>query len=583
MRLRSFGMARLSLIMCLLLSVAGPTALRAQEPGEQSYLVNAQLPWHHAVLDTGGQLLAWFHPGENRGYDQFLRLDWDFLEHHVPLDPRTGVKVYLTAPVFDPETRQGISWQHDPASFYAHLTDLLVGWYPYSGDEEATRVVREMLDYQMAHGTTPAGWAWSGVPFSTSCTGEKEYGRCFEGVPKEFYGGIEPDKVGELGLAYLLFYELTTDRKYLEAGIRCADALAQHVRAGDATHTPWPFRVDAHTGQTLNGDEYGGMIVAPVRLFDELLRLGDGGSAGYRKARDTAWQWILRQPLNRQSAAWDKWSGYYEDVPRDSENENDMTSMLFCYYLLSQDAPQALDPQWKADVAHLLDRSQALLGRGPFFGAWAIDEQLRPDGGITGSASLAAALARLGGSLPGVFGRGCCSRAGMSCRTAQWGAINAMYYERTGDGSARDNAFRSLNYATYFAGSDGRIACCGADYGHSYWFEDGYADAGRSFMWALGAVPDWAPKGEDHLLRSSSVIQKVAYGSEAIEYRTFQAAGTEVFRLTFRPVQVTAGDAVLPLRANPDGASYEVEPLPSGDYVVRIHRANSNRIRIARR
>jgi hypothetical protein len=121
------------------------------------------------------------------------------------------------------------SWQHDPSSFYAHMMDMLVSWYPYSGDEEAAGVLREILDYQLAHGTTAADWPWADVPFATSCAGDKEYGRCFQDVPAEFYGGIEYDKIGELGLAYVLFYELTGERKYLSAGTHCAAQLAKHV------------------------------------------------------------------------------------------------------------------------------------------------------------------------------------------------------------------------------------------------------------------------------------------------------------------------------------------------------------------
>jgi hypothetical protein len=37
--------------------------------------------------------------------------------------------------------------------------------------------------------------------------------------------------------------------------------------------TPWTFRLDAHTGQVIDGEEFGGMGVAPVRLFDDLMRL----------------------------------------------------------------------------------------------------------------------------------------------------------------------------------------------------------------------------------------------------------------------------------------------------------------------
>ena len=74
--------------------------------------------------------------------------------------------------------------------------------------------------------------------------------------------------------------------------------------------------------------------MAPVRLFDELIRIGEGDAASYKKARDMAWKWMLDNPLNKMSAAWDKWSGYYEDVPKDTVNVNDMTSMMTAYYIL---------------------------------------------------------------------------------------------------------------------------------------------------------------------------------------------------------------------------------------------------------
>jgi len=549
---------------------------------QENFYVNADLPWHNAVLDSQGRLLAWYHPEKNLGYDKFLRLDWDFLEHKVPIDAHSGVKVYLTAPIYDPVTLQGTSWQHNPAGTFAHLMDLLVGWYPYSGDEESIRVMREMLDYQLAHGTTPGDWEWAAVPFATSCLNDKEYGRCLQDMPREFYGGIETDKIGELGLGYVYLYEMTGERKYLEAGIKCAGQLAKHIRSGDAARTPWPFRVDARTGQVIAGEEYGGMIVGPVRLFDELLRVNEGDSSSYKKARDTAWKWLLDNPLNKGSAAWDKWSGYYEDVPKDTVNVNDMSSIMTAYYILSQADPAVVDPEWKHHVGHLIDRSRLLLGRGPFFGAWAIDEQLRPDGGITGTSSVDAGYLPRGGALLGTDDRGCCSRAGLVCRTSQWGAINAMYFERTGDGQARENAFRSLNYATYFATSEGKIACCGEGTGGMWWFEDGHADAGRSFMWALGAVPEFAPLGQDHLLRSSSAVREVKYGNGRVEYRTFETAGTEVLRLSFKPNRVTCGQAPLVERSDLKEEGYTVQPLAGNDYVVRVRHVRSNEITLSR-
>ena len=52
--------------------------------------VNAQVPWHPVVLDAQGKLLAWYQPDKNLGYDQVIRLGWDFIEHKVPRTPATA-------------------------------------------------------------------------------------------------------------------------------------------------------------------------------------------------------------------------------------------------------------------------------------------------------------------------------------------------------------------------------------------------------------------------------------------------------------------------------------------------------------
>src|ERR1022692_2057426 len=300
-----FSMLRSTFGVFFLLSLVLPAALAAED-----VYVNAQVPWHPAVLDAQGRLLAWYQPDKNLGYDKVLHLGWDFIEHKVPRDTRhgTGLKIYLINSVFDGKTLQGTYWQHNPAMVYASFVDSLMGWYPYSGDEEAIQAVRGMLDYQLAHGTTPSDWEWPEVPFATSCANEKDYGRCIENLPHEFYGGIETDKVGELGTGYALFYKLTGERKYLDAAIRCAQALARHVRAGDADHTPWPFRLDAHTGVTLALEEYGGNVAGPLRLFDELIALNAGDVPAFRAARDLALKWLLEFPLNHDSRAWNKWA-----------------------------------------------------------------------------------------------------------------------------------------------------------------------------------------------------------------------------------------------------------------------------------
>lgn len=521
---------------------------------QSQLFVNAQLPYHAPELDRQGKLLAWYEPGKNLGYDRVLKLGWDFIEHKVPVDTRTksGLKIYLINSVYDDDTLQGVYWQHNPAMVYAAFVDGVVAWYPYSGDEEAVAAVRGMLDYQLAHGTTPADWNWASVPFATACDDQTEYGHCIQNLPAEFYGGIETDKVSQLGTGYALFYELTGERKYLEAAIHCADALAKHVRPGDDDNTPWPFRLDAKTGVTLAREEYGGDIASSARLFDELMRLNAGDTTAYKAARETAWGWVLQHPLNRNSKAWDKWSGFFEDVPYRADNVNQFLPDLTAYYILSREDPASVDPAWLSHVGHLIDWVRLRFGRGPFFGAWAIDEQGTPDG------------------------RGCCSRAGQGSHGGRWAAINALFAERSGDGQAREDAYRSMNYATYFAGSDGRIACCGADFHQPFWFSDGYADYLRHFSWTMGALPDLAPIGESHILRSTSVIQKVSYSHNRIAYKTFDSTGTQVARLSFKPAKVTVGGSSLRERSDLKEPGFTIEAAAQGDYIVRVRQAGGN-------
>ncbi len=536
---------------------------------QQNNFVNAQLPWHNAVLDPQGRLVAWYSPERNLGYDHVVRLAWDFIEHKVPNDIRhsTGLKIYLINAVFDDTTLQGWNWQGNPASTFGQFVDSLVAWYPYSGDQEAVQVVRSMLDHQLAHGTTPADWEWASVPYATTCDDQPEYGGCVQDMPREFHGGIETDKLGELGIGYGLFYEMTGERKYLDAAIHCAEALAKHIRRGDTAHTPWPFRVDAHNGRVLgghmhgnpnevvDGEEYGGMIVAPVRLFDELIRLKVGDTTNFQKARGTAWKWILDHPMQN-----DRWSGYFEDVPKDTANLNQASPTMTAYYIMTRENPETVDREWTNHVGHIIDWVRRSLGRGPYFGAWAIDEQ----------------------GVPPDFA-GCCSRAGLASDSSRWGAINAMYFEKTGDAQAREDAFRSLNYATYFAASDGKISCCGVGFAGQYWFDDGYADYIRNYLWAMGAVPDFAPIGQNHLMRSTSVVQKVVYDDRSVQYRTFDPAATEVLRLHFKPARITAADTVLPERNNLTEDGFTIQPLQGGDFVVRVRHSSSGEIKVSAR
>ena len=522
--------------------------------------VNSELPWHTATVDSQGKLLAWYRPQQHLGYDKVLNLGWNFIEHKVPDQSGTHLKTYLVNSVFDSGALQGVYWQNNPAMTFGSFVDSALAWYPYSGDPRAIRTVGAMLHYAMAHGTTRANWSWASVPFPTGCGNQPDYGRCLSDMPKAFYGGIEPDKVGELGIGYALFYEMTGDQSYLKAAIHCADALAAHVRSGDNTHTPWAFRVDGRTGATLDGEDFGGIVVSPLRLFDELIRIREGDVNAYARARQIGWRWLDSHQLNPKSPTFDDWSGYFEDVPKDQSNVNQAAPTYTALYLLNLRDTARLDPRWRTQVSHLIAWVDQHLGVGPFYGATGINEQ--------GPA--------IGGSYL------CCSLAGLGSDTARWAAVNALYYQKTGDVQAREDAFRSLNYATYFAASDGQVSCCGQSFGAiQYWFSDGYSDYLRSFNWALAAIPDLAPDGQSHLLGSTSVVQSVAYSHDRITYRTFDKNATEVLRLNFRPLSVTAGGQALIERRTLVGQGYTLRALDRGSFVLRVHHVRAGNVKVA--
>jgi hypothetical protein len=245
-------------------------------------LVPSTINGHTVNLDGSGNLLSWVVP-QNQAYDQVMSLAWTWLRDSCPT-ASNGLKAYYTYSFLDPNTLQPQDHQHNVAGLFAMFTDSLLGYYGYSGDGQAATFVQNILNYDLANGLTPSNYSWSGVPYSTSAPGATQY------LGDEAVGGqgyLEPDKVGELGYAFLKAYEFSGNTAYRDEAIRCADALASHVRTGTATSSPWPFVVDAQTNQVLGGTNYDycADTVAPIKLFDELDRINLGNTGSYQNAR----------------------------------------------------------------------------------------------------------------------------------------------------------------------------------------------------------------------------------------------------------------------------------------------------------
>ena len=70
---------------------------------------------------------------------------------------------------------------------------------------------------------------------------------------------------------------------------------------------------------------------------------------------------------------------------------------------------------------------------------------------------------------------------------------------------------------------------------------DGYGDYVRHYLRAMASYPQLAPAG-NHLLRTSSVIKNIVYGSQNIEYTAFDGDGKELLKLQAKPASIKGAD-----------------------------------------
>jgi hypothetical protein len=140
---------------------------------------------------------------------------------------------------------------------------------------------------------------------------------------------------------------------------------------------------------------------------------------------------------------------------------------------------------------------------------------------------------------------------------------------------AREIARRQSILATYDAhetgvvedGVDGGAVVAGA------WFNLAHPWPLRAVMDMLAWQPEWfGANRENHIVRTTSVVQTVRYGKGRIAYQTHDAAAPceDVLRLAFLPTVVTGDGKPLKPDAGPAQNGYAVRKLANGDCLVTI-------------
>jgi hypothetical protein len=293
-------------------------------------------------------------------------------------------------------------------------------------------------------------------------------------------------------------------------------------------------------------EEYSANVIGPIKLFSELIRLEVADVPAYERARSLAWNWMMKYPMQN-----DAWSGYFEDVYQFDRpvNYNQYSAMETAQYLMQH--PEE-DPDWPEHVAHLINWVERTL----------IFVQVKNEPAVQWGAN--------------VVSEQVADMNKMGSHTPRYAAINALWYELTGNKLAKQKAFHSFNWASYMCRENGWVNVGPVD--QSLWFSDGYGDYIRHFLSGMAWVPEWAPGAEMHLLKSTTVIEKIEYGDKTIQYWAFGLDGTEILKLNFAPGKVSADRAQLQPLRTPNGPGWTYD---RGTPALRVRRTNSNHIEIA--
>ena len=458
-----------------LVLLAGPQARQPEPP--------LRLQYHDIRTDAAGMILPWSHDDPAQAFDHVVRLVWGFWQRMEKCP--NGVPYYLQHQVWKPE--------HDPRGLGGdQISMALSSWnllHGYLGDAAVVANMRLQADYWIANGFSGPDGPWPNLPFPYNT--DVHSGR-YDGDMVAGKGFLQPDKAGAFGAELVVLHKITDEPRYLEAAIRIADTLARNAKPGDSEHSPWPFRVHATTGEVFvskNGEfGYTTNWVGALRLFEGLVTMGKGRVADYERARRLVSEWLQAHPLRSQ-----RWGPFFEDINIYSDTQINAGTMAL--YVLE-------NPGWMAEgpaaVRRILDWGNATFGNPLWarYGVLATNEQTAYE-------------------VPG------------NSHTSRQASLELMWAEAARDPSRKAQAVRNLSWATYMVDTDGKNRY----YRDDIWLTDGYGDYVRHYLRAMAAAPELAPRDQNHLLRTSSVVRGIQYGSDAIAYEKWDAASRERLKL----------------------------------------------------
>jgi hypothetical protein len=446
--------------------------------------------YHEPQVDSTGRIVPWFNPQPYVAYDHDIRILWDFWRNMRKCS--NGVPYYLQHQVWAPDKDDPRGLGGDQINMALDSWSLLYG---YLGDPAVKQNMMEIADYWLDHGMAESSLPWGGLPYPYNT--ELHSGK-YDGDMRAGKDFLQPDKAGSFGYQLIMLYKMTGQEKYLSAAQQIADRMANHVKAGDEENSPWPFRVRAGDG-VVHSEKAAGKTTrasytsnwsGTLLMFKGLQQLHRGDAAAYQRALDLASAWLKQFPFRTN-----KWGPFFEDIQTSDYSDTEINADTMAAFVL--DNPQ-WDSSWKEDARSMLKWSYDTFQNHEYdrWGVTPINEQT---------------VYRVPGN----------------SHTSRHASVELLFCEKTGDCKNKEDAIRRLNWATYTIDDDGKNRYIRDD----VWLTDGYGDYIRHYLRAMASAPELAPNDQNHLLRTSSVIQEISYQPERITYRKYDTHSGERFKI----------------------------------------------------
>lgn len=505
---------------------------------ENDRILPDSIIYHQVRVDGAGNIIPWYATNYGASFDQVMKLVWKFWSN-MPVDTN-GVKYYMNHQIWKANHDfRGIGG--DQVAMGISSWDLL---YNYLGDEALITDMKYQADYYLAHSMSPATCKWPDLPYPYNTKVESGI---YDGDMMAGKGVLQPDKAGSLGYELIRLYKKTGEVKYLDVAIKIANTMVLTMKTGDADHSPWPFKVNAITGEVINlgkNDFYKESRMASyttnwtgtLELFSELIKLNKGNKLQYQQAFYKTLKWFKDYPEKTND-----WGPFFEDVPGYSKTQINATT--YAMYVMEH---RDLYPDWKKIVNSIFDWVHVTFNNKDWakYGVTVTNEQT--------------AYPIVGNS-----------------HSARQASMELLYWALTGDSTLTRNAIRQLTWATYAVDYDGKNYYPTND----VWMTDGYGDYVRHYIRAMATAPQLAPSGADHMLKTSSTVQNIRYEANKITYKIFDQASDDLFRLTAKPVRIIINGKRLAEVKDKKKSGWFWQPLDTGG-ILFVRQKLGNKIEI---